>query len=481
MVVDAFVDASLLTSDQNPADPTGQPIVEVAHEALLRQWPPLREAIEADRHWLRLRSELERSAADWQHGQSRQVLFAARRPAGRVRCLDQSSRRRARPARTSILEASRALATRKLEATRRSNPRLRLLAAGLAALLVVALAAGGLAWQQNNRHRRRPGWPVPPARRPGGPAGEHPARRGDPGRATEPQPGPRPKSTPPAGLISGLARVTHTSWVLAGHTDTVRGGVQPGRPAAGHRQRGSNGPVLGPATGRPHGPPLTGHTAGVWGVAFSPDGAAAGHRQRRPDGAAVGPGHRPTPRPPAHRPHRRGDRRWRSARTGGCWPPPAATRRCGCGTRPPANPTAHPLTGHTDAVYGGGVQPRRARCWPPPATIRRCGCGTRPPANPTADPSPATPTRCTAVAFSPDGTAAGHRQRRRDGAAVGPGHRPTPSADPLTGHTDAVYGGGVQPRTGGCWPPPATTGRCGCGTRPPATPSATRSPATPTG
>ena len=51
------------------------------------------------------------------------------------------------------------------------------------------------------------------------------------------------------------------------------------------------------ATGQPHGQPLTGHTDGVNGVAFSPDGALLATARR-------------------------------------------TTRRCGCGTWPPADPTA---------------------------------------------------------------------------------------------------------------------------------------------
>ena len=50
------------------------------------------------------------------------------------------------------------------------------------------------------------------------------------------------------------------------------------------------------ATGQPHGPPLDRpHRRGVRG-GVQPGRAAAGHRQRGPDGAAVGRGHRPTPR-----------------------------------------------------------------------------------------------------------------------------------------------------------------------------------------
>ena len=72
------------------------------------------------------------------------------------------------------------------------------------------------------------------------------------------------------------------------------------------------------------------------------------------------------------------------------------------------------------------------------------------------------------------------RQRRRDGAGVGPGHR-HPGRRPVH-----------RPHRRGAarWRPPswtaarssspaATTGRCGCGTWPPAPRSATRSPATP--
>ena len=137
------------------------------------------------------------------------------------------------------------------------------------------------------------------------------------------------------------------------------------------------------ATGQPVGQPLTGHTDAVYSVAFSPDGtrivsgsddgtvrlwdAATGQpvgqpltghtgsgdqrgvqprrhahrlRQRRQHRAAVGRGHRPTRRPAADRPHGRGVRAWRSAPTARGSPPAATTTRCGCGTRPPANPSA---------------------------------------------------------------------------------------------------------------------------------------------
>lgn len=63
-VVQAFVDARLLTSSRAGEEGT----VEVAHEALLRQWPPLRQAILDAQEGLRIRSQVERLASDWERG-----------------------------------------------------------------------------------------------------------------------------------------------------------------------------------------------------------------------------------------------------------------------------------------------------------------------------------------------------------------------------------------------------------------------------
>jgi len=60
-IVGAFVDARLLVTDRRGDDE----VVEVAHEALLRSWPPLVAAIEESRDRLRLQAELERDAREW--------------------------------------------------------------------------------------------------------------------------------------------------------------------------------------------------------------------------------------------------------------------------------------------------------------------------------------------------------------------------------------------------------------------------------
>ncbi|RJL35757.1 eIF2A-related protein [Bailinhaonella thermotolerans] len=75
-VVDAFVDARLLVTDADD----GRPYAHVAHEALFRQWPPLRQEVETRIEQLRQRAELERWAADWRRsGRSEDYLLTGER------------------------------------------------------------------------------------------------------------------------------------------------------------------------------------------------------------------------------------------------------------------------------------------------------------------------------------------------------------------------------------------------------------------
>jgi hypothetical protein len=59
-LLDAFVDARLVVADR-AAD--GSPIMSLAHEALLREWPPAVRWIEQNRQWLRLRGAISAAAA----------------------------------------------------------------------------------------------------------------------------------------------------------------------------------------------------------------------------------------------------------------------------------------------------------------------------------------------------------------------------------------------------------------------------------
>ena len=68
-LIDAFVNAHLFVGDQ-AAD--GSPVVALAHEALLREWPPAVQWIEANREALRLRSGISAAAALWRTSERRE-------------------------------------------------------------------------------------------------------------------------------------------------------------------------------------------------------------------------------------------------------------------------------------------------------------------------------------------------------------------------------------------------------------------------
>lgn len=65
MVLDAFGRYRLLTFDHDPQ--TRSSTVEVAHEALIRQWSELREWLEDSREDLRIQRRLSQAAEEWQH------------------------------------------------------------------------------------------------------------------------------------------------------------------------------------------------------------------------------------------------------------------------------------------------------------------------------------------------------------------------------------------------------------------------------
>jgi hypothetical protein len=64
-IIQKLADASLLTTEGNLT--RRDAFVEVAHEALIRSWPQLREWIDADREGLRTRTRITESARDWKN------------------------------------------------------------------------------------------------------------------------------------------------------------------------------------------------------------------------------------------------------------------------------------------------------------------------------------------------------------------------------------------------------------------------------
>ncbi|MBY5163589.1 BTAD domain-containing putative transcriptional regulator [Salsipaludibacter albus] len=155
-VVEPWAQARLLTHDRHPQ--TREPTVEVAHEALVREWPRLRDWIEEGRGAIVASGQLRMAAAEWEALQRDPgALYRGSRLDGALAQLTGSEDRLPAEAR-EFLAASRAARHEEQhrEADRvarqaRTNRRLRLQLGGLAVALVVALVGGWLALDQRQR------------------------------------------------------------------------------------------------------------------------------------------------------------------------------------------------------------------------------------------------------------------------------------------------------------------------------------------
>jgi WD40 repeat protein len=159
-VVDALVDrwaqARLLTLDRDPR--TRVPTVELAHEALLREWPRLRGWIEEDREAIVALGRLREAASTWvELGHDPGALW---RGARLDVTLDDAALRHAdlpEPER-EFLEASKEARDRerleeevRIARQARDNRRLRWQRAAIAGALVVALIGGFIALDQRGQ------------------------------------------------------------------------------------------------------------------------------------------------------------------------------------------------------------------------------------------------------------------------------------------------------------------------------------------
>jgi WD40 repeat protein/DNA-binding SARP family transcriptional activator len=151
-VVDRWAEARMLTLDRQAT--TRAPTVEVAHEALLHEWPRLRRWIEEDHDRLVVLANLRDAAAAWEElDRDPGALY---RGARLQAALDVASRSPALPTRQqAFLDASREERDREVQAaadqaTRqaRVNRRLRQQLALTGVALVVALVGGVIALDQ---------------------------------------------------------------------------------------------------------------------------------------------------------------------------------------------------------------------------------------------------------------------------------------------------------------------------------------------
>jgi len=155
-VIEAFDSQRLLALSRDHV--TGSPTVEVAHEALISQWPRFRAWIDEDRHSVHMLTHLRNASYAWEAGgEDAGDLYRGAR-LGAV--LDWAETTRpvlsdletrflagAREARDVEVEAER----RTLEQRERQNVRLRRLLVVVGTTAVVALVFGGLALQQRQR------------------------------------------------------------------------------------------------------------------------------------------------------------------------------------------------------------------------------------------------------------------------------------------------------------------------------------------
>ncbi len=154
--VDSFGDARLLSFDHDPV--TREPTVEVAHEALIREWPRLREWLDEDRDGLRVHRHLTEVASEWiAAGRDEGELLRGARLetteawAGSHDAVLNDVERELLGASSALHLGEVAAEQDRVRVRERQNRRLRrsLLAVGLVA--AVAVLASGLALQQRER------------------------------------------------------------------------------------------------------------------------------------------------------------------------------------------------------------------------------------------------------------------------------------------------------------------------------------------
>jgi WD40 repeat protein/class 3 adenylate cyclase len=145
-VLDILARARLIT--------VGLDLVEVSHEALIREWPLLRRWLDEDREGLQLHRRLTDDAGEWvRYDRDPGMLYRGARLStaeewaeGREQFLSADER--------DFLESARAARQSELERARQRQQRLVIVAATLAVLLALAVVAAVFALSQRGRAQR---------------------------------------------------------------------------------------------------------------------------------------------------------------------------------------------------------------------------------------------------------------------------------------------------------------------------------------
>lgn len=142
-VIERFAAGRLITLDRHPV--TREPTLDVAHEALLREWPRLAAWIAEDRALLGEIDRLAAAADRWdEEGRDDAGLLRGGRLDVATTVVDEA-RDRLRPVDRAFVDASRQRADADARLERNRVRRLRRLVVGIGAALAVALVAGGVA------------------------------------------------------------------------------------------------------------------------------------------------------------------------------------------------------------------------------------------------------------------------------------------------------------------------------------------------
>lgn len=147
--ISAYGTSRLLTFDRDVD--TREPTVEVAHEALIREWPRFHEWIDDDRDGLRIHRHLSASAVSWAaKNEDVAELYRGSRLDGALGWADTRTDQ-LNDLERRFLDTSRDHRDQEVQRARRQTRRLRRSLTAVAAVAVVAMIAGLLAFREQRR------------------------------------------------------------------------------------------------------------------------------------------------------------------------------------------------------------------------------------------------------------------------------------------------------------------------------------------